>query len=393
MPLTERLALKDSTQSPAEIHSPKWHRAAHAVLSTNELLCNIIAHLPLKDIVAATGICKSWRNAMAADLAVQQALFLKPVELSEVLVETRQLLALGESETVNIDRCTVVGQLNPLAEKMCGSIKFRAAQSQVMPLPRQCWRGSDRECLARFGDNHPDGIWREMFITQPPCIRVHVKIYELRTEDILGIYGSKGTQKVVEEVNEKANLLERSDGVKLGDLYDFIFAYHHWETRSVRTTVRRYVAENIDLPDRTSCMVRNGKVRLPTQLPDLPDVDCDAFGGNFEYDSTRESWALIHREQSWPNGGDEGSDSDDEDPGYHDYDYDEHATEHEGRVELNDEYGLDEDEDEFQAYYDNEEAKRLSPKRPRINAIMLSRKHTVGHDSSEEGENGKDETS
>jgi hypothetical protein len=132
---------------------------------------------------------------------------------------------------------------------------------------------------------------------------------------------------------------------------------------------------------------------LPTQLPDLPDVDCDAFGGNFEYDSTRESWALIHREQSWPNGGDEGSDSDDEEPGYHDYDYGEHATEHEGRVELNDEYGLDEDEDEFQAYYDNEEAKRLSPKRPRINAIMLSRKHTVGHDSSEEGENGKDETS
>jgi hypothetical protein len=102
--------------APTETASPRWHRAAHAVLSTNELLCNIIARLPLKDIIAATGICKAWRDAMAADPSVQQALFLRPVKLSEVLVENRQLLALGGSETINIDKCTVVGQLHPFAE-------------------------------------------------------------------------------------------------------------------------------------------------------------------------------------------------------------------------------------------------------------------------------------
>lgn len=62
------MALEDAGQSPpTEPISPRWHRAAHAVLSTNELLCNIIARLPLQDIVAATGICKAWRNAVAAD--------------------------------------------------------------------------------------------------------------------------------------------------------------------------------------------------------------------------------------------------------------------------------------------------------------------------------------
>jgi len=158
----------DEEDSPDETPSPTWHRAAHAVLSTNELLCNIIAHLPLEDVVAATGICRAWRDAIAADTTLQQAMFLKPVELSEVLVETRQLLALGESETINIDKCTVVGRLNPFAEKLCGSIKFRAAQSHALPLPRQRWRGSDEKPLEVFGDLHPKGIGRDMFVTQPP---------------------------------------------------------------------------------------------------------------------------------------------------------------------------------------------------------------------------------
>jgi hypothetical protein len=370
---------------PTEGSSPKWHRAAHAVLSTNELLCNIIAHLPLKDIVAATGICKSWCNAMAADLAVQQALFLKPVELSEVLVETRQLLALGESETVNIDRCTVVGRLNPLAEKMCGSIKFRAAQSHVLPLPRYCWLGCDREPPAVFGDLHPKGIWRGMFVTQPPCIRVHVKIYELRTEDLCGVYGypDQATQTVVQEVNEELNLLERSDGVKLGDLYDYLHGYHWpYAKHSVRTTIRKYVSEQTNLPDRTSCVVRNGQVSLPEQLPDLPDVGCDAFGGNFDYANECGSWRFEDRQVNRPQ------------HYYMRYDFsrddDQSSSSSSGGISQESDGELDdEDGHEVEAY--DEEGGRLFRPRPRVNVYMPSRKHTVGHDSSEGGVDGSDE--
>lgn len=225
---------------------------------------------------------------MAADLAVQQALFLKPVELSEVLVETRQLLALGESQTVNIDNCTVVGRLNPFAEKLCGSIKFRAAQSQELALPRQRWRGSPDEPCTSFRHRRPAVMWRDIFITQPPCIRVHVEIYCLDLEQIVGGNADvEATKTHVQEMNGGFNL-ERSDGIKLGDLYDYVSAYYQrWEPPSVRKTIRRYVTEVTDLPDRTSCVVRNGEIHPPEQLPGLPDVDCDTSGGNFDYSSTR----------------------------------------------------------------------------------------------------------
>jgi len=266
---------------PTETTSPRWHRAAHAVLSTNELLCNIIARLPLKDIVAATGICKAWRNAMAADPSVQQALFLKPVEISEVLVEDRILLALDKSEAINIDRTTVVGQLNPLAKKLCGSIKFRSAQSRGLPLPHNRWRGCSTEPWSTFGHKHPGGTWRDMFITQPPCVRVHVNIYEMvkaapdrRSEYVFT------DDECVRDVNGGFNL-ERAGGVKLGQFYDYII--HEYLGRgegkpSVRTTVRKYVSEPIEGSDRTRCVVRKGEVFRPEQLPNQPVADCDAFG-------------------------------------------------------------------------------------------------------------------
>lgn len=371
-PLIDGITLDDDKQPPTQTSFPKWHRPAHAVLSTNELLCNIIAHLPLEDIVAATGICKSWRNAMAADLAVQQALFLKPVELSEVLVETRQLLALGESETIDIDRCTVVGQLNPFAEKMCGSIKFRAAQSHKLALPRYDWRGCFQERLTVSGDLHPKGIWRDMFITQPPCIRVHVKIYELRTQDIDGFYVYSGMQTVVDEVNEELNLVECSDGVKLGDLYDYIHTYHRsCAELSVRTTVRKYVTECTKLPDRTSCIFRNGQVRLPEQLSDLPDVDCDAFGGDFDYHSTWGSWKFMDMEEHWPESYYERyDDARDDDQSYSG---DGGEQESDGELDDEDEHDKDVHEGEVWKYNDDENGRRI----PRVNVYLPLRRDTA----------------
>jgi hypothetical protein len=59
--------------------------AANAVLSTAEMLSNIIYRLPFTDIVASTGVCHFWRNAVAADELIQKALFLSPEDVCRVL--------------------------------------------------------------------------------------------------------------------------------------------------------------------------------------------------------------------------------------------------------------------------------------------------------------------
>lgn len=366
IPLIHGITLNDK-HTPTESPSPRWHRAAHAALSTNGLLCSIIAHLPLEDVIAATGICRSWRDAIAADTTLQQVMFLKPVELSEVLVETRQLLALAESETISIDECAVVGRLNPFAEKLCGSIKFRAAQSRKLPLPDHRWWGCDREPPAVFGDPHPKGIWRSMFITQPPCTRVHVEIFELRIEDIYGrSKGNDGTMTVVEQVNGDDGFnLERGNGVKLGDLYGHIHAHLSCgDSPSVRTTVSKYVTEYANLPDRTLCIARNGKACLPEQPSDLPDVNCDAFGGNFDYSSTRGSWFFVDMQEHWPEShyerfGLERRDSSVKGGGGKQKD----------DGELDDECDRDKDEYGRDIYFDHD-GRRLPPRKTRVNVYV-----------------------
>jgi hypothetical protein len=67
--------------------SPTPQQAADKVVSTNELLCGIISHLPFNDIIAATGVCRTWRDTLAADPGIQETLFLKPAEMREVLAE------------------------------------------------------------------------------------------------------------------------------------------------------------------------------------------------------------------------------------------------------------------------------------------------------------------
>jgi hypothetical protein len=82
------------------------HQAAHAVLFTNELLCDIIARLPLGDIVSATVICKFWHAAFEGDQHIQEALFLKPAEIRDVLCENRPINDLERS--IAVDDCMIL---------------------------------------------------------------------------------------------------------------------------------------------------------------------------------------------------------------------------------------------------------------------------------------------
>ena len=206
-----------------------------------------------------------------------------------------------------------------------------------------------------------------MSITQPPCTRVHVEIFELRIEDIeRRSYGDDGTTTVVEQVNgDEGFNLERGDGVKLGDLYDHIHAHLFWGERlSVRTTVSKYVTEHANLPDRTLCIARNGKACLPEQPSDLPEVDCDAFGGNFDYASTRGSWVFVNTQEHWPEShyerfGLERRDSTDSGGGG--------LQKDDG--ELDDECDRDKDEYGRDIYYDHD-GRRLAPRKTRVNVYV-----------------------
>jgi len=220
-----------------------------------------------------------------------------------------------------------------------------------------------------------------------------VEVYERRIQDVDGDQDVR-RQIVIQPVNEGFDL-ERGDGVKLGDLYDYVHRYHYdcqfWETLSVRTSIRKYVTETTDLPDRTSCIVRNGEVRLPDSPPDLPDAERDAFGGDFDYSSERGSWADEDGDQHMSEKHyDRYSTSDDpfEDwiPGDSSYD-----SEQEGDGELDDEDGHAGDayDDDDQ---DDDESRRTPLQIPRVNVYMPSRKHIVGQDLSGEDVDGSDES-
>jgi hypothetical protein len=49
----------------------KSHHAAHAVLNTNELLCNIVVCLPFEDVVNAANVCQTWRRALMDNIAIR----------------------------------------------------------------------------------------------------------------------------------------------------------------------------------------------------------------------------------------------------------------------------------------------------------------------------------
>jgi hypothetical protein len=80
-----------NTQPSTSMASPNSNSAAHAVFATHELLCDIIGLLPMGDIVIATGVCTTWRNALAANIIIQQALYLAPVETREIVTTTDHL--------------------------------------------------------------------------------------------------------------------------------------------------------------------------------------------------------------------------------------------------------------------------------------------------------------
>jgi hypothetical protein len=147
-------ATDDYSMIPTHTPLPLANEAAHAVFSTNELLCSIVTHLPLNDIVVATGVCRTWRNALAMDLTIHRKLFFRPIEIHEVMAESD--FVRNTEKPIPMDKCHVIGVYHPSIDKICGGVQAGA----------HGWLISDVHRFPRF--DH-EGSWREMFVTQPPC--------------------------------------------------------------------------------------------------------------------------------------------------------------------------------------------------------------------------------
>lgn len=181
--------------------------ATHAVLFTPELLCNIISQLPLADIVANTGVCHFWRNAVAADQHIQRALFFEPEEVRRGLFfrindswwdNFLSKVKSGDAikDVTNMQACNIIGRVHPYLKRisntwfeMRGSTENDPTRANIGKAPHF---------------THPDGSWRRMFITQPPCKFVMIMAETLYRTD---------TEQIVIRYRD-------DDGVRLGGLYD-----------------------------------------------------------------------------------------------------------------------------------------------------------------------------
>jgi hypothetical protein len=162
--------------------SPTSHHAAHAVLNTNELLCNIIIRLPMDDIVVATGVSKSWRKALKENVAIQQAMFLTPVDVRDIMSEVDCLSM--NIEDIPRDQLILIEKIH--------SRFFDFWECSMSAGSRGV-----SDSFQRSFTKHSSGLWRDMFATQPP----------IRTFTV--------------EIEWKKKEYNCETGVKMGELYDF----------------------------------------------------------------------------------------------------------------------------------------------------------------------------
>jgi hypothetical protein len=188
---------------------------AHAVLFTPELLCNVIAQFPLEDIVTATGVCHFWRNAAAAEPKIQKALFLIPEKVSRMLL-SRNLVESTHYAWRPVEQifsedipgkpmpkewCYTIGRLHPFLRRICNNMRFGTREADDI--------GDYESNIINPGIPpdlfHPNGSWRDIFISQPPCQKVCVTVKPSWSDRF-----KHGEISTFEE------------GVRLGDLHDTI---------------------------------------------------------------------------------------------------------------------------------------------------------------------------
>jgi hypothetical protein len=149
------------------------------VISTTELLENILMFLPMKDLLLAQRVSRNWKAVITKSISLQQRLFFVPRKADfcwelEVRSEYPQMKwpkqvdrehKLPETLPDGIERMTLVnhGQMNPLIFRTAGDINmwdyaYDEGGTILQPMPD----------LQHPSAQYPKASWRGMLISQPP---------------------------------------------------------------------------------------------------------------------------------------------------------------------------------------------------------------------------------
>jgi len=255
----EQTAISGAQITPA-VPLSTTNKAAHAALSTNELLCNIVARLPFKDILAATGVCRGWRAALLGDPNIREDLFLKPAEVRLVLADEKYV---RETEgSIPLAECCILGSALPLLRKIFDTIYFDVGMVMFVPNAKKALLRDKPHFMPQVPPSDSEianTFWRDMSITQPPCSTIGVRIFAC--ED-------RASRSIGEPLCDVK--LQRADGIKLADLYD-IFQLRLEEEHSQYITFLsvlnwvpgELVEDNYSVHGQVRCEVHNGEVQRP----------------------------------------------------------------------------------------------------------------------------------
>jgi hypothetical protein len=244
------------------------HQAAHAVFGTNELLCDIIGRLPLKDIVIITGVCKTWRKALLDNVAIQQTLFLAPAAIREI---TSEMDCLSMSlEDMPRDQYTIIAEFHSYTKGpwICKKPKV------IDPI----------FSTSNPARSSPLGVWQNMFITQPPTKSVTITISR-------NGYRSHRHARPAHWPNDSQQLeFTRETGVKLGELHAFCRSEIRKHTNAISLNINfvpKGVTASGNIVPGGRWEIRKGEVVRQTQprlveLPDYSDYLDDLFEQRYE---------------------------------------------------------------------------------------------------------------
>ena len=243
-------------QTPTSATPPKSYEAAHAVLNTNELICEIIGYLPLEDIVVTTGVCRTWRNALKGNKSIQRALFLVPAGIQEITTTTKCLSK--RVEDIPRKPYAIIGEPHPWTARICGKMF-----GSTTPTWSRVYEATKEPILDL---EHLAVTWRGMFVTQPPIKALELSFF------VGSISIKKHPNRYISSHKEHVPY-KCAEGIKLGPLYDFIaLTLKVWDNDSFVTMIVPdgfFSKRSFSVTSRYSRWweVRNGKVHRRIQPP------------------------------------------------------------------------------------------------------------------------------
>jgi hypothetical protein len=279
MASVEKAAIPEIEITPTIMPPPATSEAAHKALFTRELLCNIVTHLPFKDILAATGVCREWRAALVGDPNIREDLFLKPAKVRLVLADESYMRETEKS--IPLDECPILGTALPFLHRVFDRISFGTGNAKFIDSMMLSLRTPNfMRHMPSSAFDMANNFWNGMFITQPPCSNIHIIISTCKN---IGLPFPGDTLHDVE--------FHRADGIKLGDLYDIFHSClagdysQFYISLAVRDWIpEEHVTYKYSIRERVRCEVHNGEVQRPVPSIDYSDSDSEEYSEDEDSD-------------------------------------------------------------------------------------------------------------